>query len=238
MSSKLSTTALTTISFPLYEVWHQAIKSSAAATIFIVLLIIVLSFTCLAAQQTSSRLIWSFARDDALLFSNRLKRLHPRLNVPVWALLYSWFWAFILGCIYLGSSTAFNAIVAPGLILEQISFAIPSALLIWQHREQRFLPSSGWCKLGRWGWIVNFTSVIWALVELVFYSLPPQLPVNGDNMSEPACVGLLWSCLRADLLYRLHVRRTWRRRDLDNPQLDLLCEAELPRTHEKCPRGS
>ena len=188
MNSILSCITLIAYSVPIYEVWHQATRSSAASTVFAVLLTIILSFTCLAAQQTSSRLIWSFARDDALLFSGHLKRLHPRLNVPVWALLFNWFWVFVLGCIYLGSSTAFNAIVAPGLILEQVSFAIPSALLIYRRRDQRFLPSQGWFRLGRWGWVVNFTSVSWALIELVFYSLPPHLPVDGSNMSKTCFV--------------------------------------------------
>ena len=169
---------------PIYELWYQATRSPLAATFFVCLLAILLIITTLAVQQTSSRLIWSFARDDALVGSTFLKRLHPRLNVPVWAILYNWFWVFLIGCVYLVSSTAFNAIIAPGLILEQISFAFPSALLIWQRRKSCYLPKSGPFKLGKFGWVVNSISVGWALMELGFYSLPPLLPVTAGNMSK------------------------------------------------------
>ena len=175
------------IRVPIYEVLFQATRSPGAATFFVSILAIVLIFTTLAAQQTSLRLIWSFARDDALIYSTYLGHLHDRLDVPVWALLFNWFSVFVLGCVYLASSTAFNAIVAPGLILEQISFAFPSFLLMWQGRNKDVLPSKGPFQPGKFGWVVNFVSVSWALVELVFYSLPTLLPVTAGNMSE-------WNC--------------------------------------------
>ena len=58
----------------------------------------------IGSVQTSSRLTWSFARDDALLFSQHLKKMDPKLGVPLWALLFNAFWLFIIGCIYLASS--------------------------------------------------------------------------------------------------------------------------------------
>ena len=169
---------------PIYEMWHQATRSSAAATTFVAVLAIVLIFTLLAVQQTSSRLTWAFAKDDALIFSKYLKRLDSKLQVPVSALLFNAAWVFVLGCVYLGSSTAFNAIVAPGLILEQLSFAFPAALLMWQRRDPRFLPGKGPFKLGKLGWVANVVTVGWACVELIFYDLPSERPVTSGNMSR------------------------------------------------------
>ena len=172
------------IRVPIYEAWYQATRSSTAATIFVVLLGVTLCFTCIAVQQTSSRLTWAFARDDALIFSKYLKRLDSRLDVPIWALLFNATWVFVLGCVYLASSTAFNAIVGPGMILEQISFAIPTALLMWQLRDPRFLPTKGLFKLGKMGWLMNIVTVGWACIELIFYDLPAERPVTGGNMSR------------------------------------------------------
>lgn len=59
----------------------------------------------IGSVQTSSRLTWSFARDDAMVFSTYIKRTNDKLGVPVWALLFNGLWLFVLGCIYLVSSS-------------------------------------------------------------------------------------------------------------------------------------
>ena len=176
--------SLTRLRVPLYEIWHQATRSTTAATTFIILLATIILFTIIAAQQGSSRLTWAFARDDGLIFSKHIKTLHPKLHVPVWALVFNAACVFLLGCVYLASSTAFNAIVAPGLILEQISFAIPAALLMWQGRPPQHLPAKGPFKLGKLGWVANGVTVGWACFEIVFYNLPAKRPVTSGNMSE------------------------------------------------------
>jgi len=71
---------------------------------------IVLSFFILnAIQETSSRLLWSFARDNGMVFSQKFGEINPRFDVPVNALLLSWFILVIWGCIHLASSTGKNA---------------------------------------------------------------------------------------------------------------------------------
>ena len=46
---------------PVYAIWQQATRSPVAATIFVIVLASVIFFNLIAAQQTSSRLTWSFA---------------------------------------------------------------------------------------------------------------------------------------------------------------------------------
>lgn len=58
-----------------------------------------------AVQETTSRLAWSFARDNGLIFSAHLEQIHPYWQVPVWSLLLTWAFLAISGCIYLASST-------------------------------------------------------------------------------------------------------------------------------------
>ena len=159
-----------------------------------------------------------------MIFSRFLKRLDSKLDVPVWALLFNAAWVFVLGCVYLGSSTAFYAIVAPGLILEQLSFAFPAGLLLWRRRDPAFLPAKGPFKLGKLGWIVNFVTVAWAVVELVFYDLPPELPVTGGNMSTwlPIFRVAFSSPIRITdrpAANRLHLRRPRRHRHLHRAEL-------------------
>jgi choline transport protein len=161
-----------------------------------VLLFIAATVALIAVQQTASRLTWSLGRDNALLGSEFLSRVHPTLKVPVWALLLNGFIVFIIGFIYLGSSTAFNAFIGTGLILQQITYAIPAALLVYRRRSTNYLPSNRPFKLfGPMGWVANLATIAFAIVVLVFYNFPVVLPVSGSNMSKclPTFLNLLWS---------------------------------------------
>lgn len=58
-----------------------------------------------AVHQTASRLTWSFARDDALYFSNKLSAIHPSLNVPIYAIILDGILVLLVGIVYAVSST-------------------------------------------------------------------------------------------------------------------------------------
>ena len=80
--------------------------------------------------------------------------------------------------------SAFNTIVSTGEVVEQISFAFPAALLLWQRRDARFLPQNSRYNMGTAGWLVNSVVVAWTCLVLVIYSLPTVKPVTAHNMSE------------------------------------------------------
>jgi choline transport protein len=168
---------------PIYEIWTQASRSRTVATLFISILIGCGVFALLGSQQTASRLTWSFARDDALVGSQWLGRMHPRFGVPVWALLSNSAVIFIIGCVYLGSTTAFNAMIATGLILQQISYAIPAVLLMYRGRSTTFLQRNRSFRLGPFGWVANILTAVMAIIATVFYNFPTVMPVTPSNMS-------------------------------------------------------
>ena len=56
--------------FPIYALWEQATGSVAAIIVFMTCLTILGLITLHAINQTSSRLTWSFARDNGLIFSD------------------------------------------------------------------------------------------------------------------------------------------------------------------------
>jgi choline transport protein len=58
-----------------------------------------------AVLQTASRLTWALAKDNALLFSNIIQKVHPSLDVPVSSLIFNTASMALCGCIYLASST-------------------------------------------------------------------------------------------------------------------------------------
>ncbi|KAI9927590.1 hypothetical protein MW887_003209 [Aspergillus wentii] len=168
---------------PIYEIYIQATRSTAAATVFIFLLVAIAFFSLNGCQQTSSRLTWAFARDNALIMSTYLGRIHPHLEVPVYALIANSAVIFIIGCIYLASSTAFNALIGTGLILQQVSFVFPAALLLFRRRSTAYLPSHRYFNLGIFGWVANMMTIAFGLMTLVFYNFPSEMPVDAGNMS-------------------------------------------------------
>ncbi|KAJ5387185.1 hypothetical protein N7509_009726 [Penicillium cosmopolitanum] len=178
----------TSTGVPIYEIWLQATRSGAAATTFITLLAVIALFSLNGCQQTSSRLTWAFARDDALILSKFIGRIHPQLQVPVYALLANALVIFMIGCIYLASSTAFNALIGTGLVLQQVSFCFPVALLIFRRRSSTYLPPHRFFNMRKFGWVSNIATLIFGIVTMVFYNFPAEMPVTGGNMNYTSVV--------------------------------------------------
>ena len=107
-------------SVPIYEFWFQATRSGAAATTFMASMTAAAFIASIGSVQSSSRLTWSFARDDATIFSSYIKLTNDKFGCPVWALLFNAFWLFVLGCVYLVSSS--GRFFSP---LSQIPLAFP-----------------------------------------------------------------------------------------------------------------
>lgn len=192
--------------FPIYEIWHQATRSDVASTVFMVILLVAGTVALIAIQQTASRLTWSFARDDALLGSRLLGRIHPNLQVPVYCLIANNAVVFVIGCIFLGSSSAFNAFIGTGLILQQVTYAVPAMLLMYRVRSTKFLPAARSFRLPSiLGWTVNGLTVAFAVIIVIFYNFPVVLPATGSNMSKSiVCRSSLESDLR-----RLYISGNW-----------------------------
>lgn len=129
------------------------------------------------------------ARDNALVGSSWLSRIHPRLGVPVWALIANSFVIFVIGCVYLGSTTAFNAMIGTGLILQQISYAFPAALIMCRKRSKIFLPTNRHFELGIFGWFTNFATLAFAIIVIIFFNFPTVMPAEPGNMNY-VCVVL------------------------------------------------
>lgn len=181
---------------PIYEMWRQATRSNTAATVFVVLLCCAATFALIGAQQTASRLTWSLARDRAIIGSQWLSQIHRQCQVPVWGLVFNFAIMFIIGCIYLGSSSAFNAFIGTGLVLQHISYAFPAALLLYRKRSETWLPRKRSFRLpGFCGFAVNITTICFAILVLVFYDFPTVIPVSGSNMNYTAAVlGIMAIC--------------------------------------------
>jgi len=174
----------TSTGFPIYELYILAFRSDTGATVLMVASLIMVWFTLNAIYETTSRLIWSFARDDGFLFSRFLGKVNPKLDVPVWAILLNGFVVLVAGCIYLGSTTAFNALIGSAVVLQQASFLFPAILLVCRRRNETVLPKNRAFALpSAVGWAVNLFAIAFMAVTTIVFMLPSQLPATASNMN-------------------------------------------------------
>ncbi|KAK6008136.1 hypothetical protein QM012_000039 [Aureobasidium pullulans] len=214
-----TTIATTPTGFPILELWSQAMRSKVAADAFVAFFFVGALMALAGCQQTASRLTWAFARDLGLIFSPKLSIMDSQHEAPIWALWANGFVVFLIGCVYLGSSTAFNAFIGTGLILQLITFAFPAALLLARRRPAQLLPTSRTFGLPRaFGWIANVFTVGFALICLIFWDLPAILPVTGSNMNySSAVIGVIGIFIVINWSF-------WARRHYKGPELGLFGE--------------
>ncbi|GKU09767.1 unnamed protein product [Fusarium langsethiae] len=96
--------------FPFIQLYLDATKSHVGTTILTIFIIVMALAGAVAGLKSTSRTLWAFARDDATPFSNFLSTMKRNEQVPTRAIWTITALQILLGFIYLGSSTAFNAI--------------------------------------------------------------------------------------------------------------------------------
>lgn len=85
---------------------------------------------------------------------------------------------------YIDYVLAFNALVGSAVVLQQLSYILPPALLIYRRRSEHFLPKHRSFRIPDWlGWATNIIVVIFATITTIFFTFPVILPVTSSNMS-------------------------------------------------------
>ncbi|GFF95696.1 LOW QUALITY PROTEIN: choline transporter, putative [Aspergillus lentulus] len=148
-----------------------------------------------AITTTSSRMIYALARygqvsnsnhalarDSGLPFSSVWTTFNARLKTPVNSLALNTAAVICCGFIFLGSSSAFNALSSATVICFDISYCLP--ILIHCIRGRKLLPMAQWSLYPVVGWIVNIVSIVYISFTTVLFIFPPARPVTGSTMSE------------------------------------------------------
>lgn len=88
--------------------------------------IIVLGILCgVGCTTASSRCTWAFARDGAIPGSRWWKKVNPKLDIPLNAMMLCMVVEILLGLIYFGSTAAFNGFSGAGVVFLTISYVMP-----------------------------------------------------------------------------------------------------------------
>jgi choline transport protein len=150
-------------------------------------------------------------------------KVHPVWEVPVNALLLTGMFVTVstqsssysptdpnhvqvYGTIFIGSTTAFAAMVSATIIFLQTSCVIPQLIVLYRGRD-RVLPPRHF-NLGRLGAPINAISVAWVIFLDVLYCFPTTMPVTAENMSYVSVVSVGLVCFVIGLWF-LTKRKTF-----------------------------
>ncbi|KAF2216292.1 hypothetical protein CERZMDRAFT_64731 [Cercospora zeae-maydis SCOH1-5] len=167
---------------PLNQILYNATGSRAGMVCLLMFPLVCMLFATTAIMTTSSRMTYAFARDGGLPFSRYLARVHKSLDVPLEALGLTTAVVTIFGLIFLGSTSAFNAIVSASVVALSVSYGIPILINCLRGRKQ--LPATRTFVLPEWlGWTANLLGIAFVIVTTILFVFPPVLPVTGSNMN-------------------------------------------------------
>lgn len=139
---------------PFIQVFYDATGSRAGATVMTVIMIVIVACGVINNIATSSRQLWAFARDKGVPFSGWFEVVHPRVDLPVNALIFSYVFSVLLSLINIGSAVALNVFDGLGVGALVSSYAISiGCMAVKRWRGETLLPSS--FRLGRWGLPLN-----------------------------------------------------------------------------------
>ncbi|KAH7240008.1 amino acid/polyamine transporter I [Fusarium redolens] len=167
---------------PLVEIYLQATNSKAGTVCLLLFPMICLVFGTLGIMATSTRILYAFARDGGLPFSRVFAKVDQRWGIPVNALLLTNGIVIIFGLVYLGSTSALNAILSAAVIALSISYAVTPAINCLQGRKG--LLDNRPFVLPEWlGWICNLVGIAYTIVISIFLLFPPVSDVTASNMN-------------------------------------------------------
>ncbi|KAJ6780067.1 hypothetical protein PWT90_00996 [Aphanocladium album] len=99
--------------FPLAGLYYQATGTRVGALGLLIIAFIPTLITAIGCYITAGRIFWTLSRDNATPFSRIFGRIHPKFHNPFNATLLCGGICTVMGCIYVGSTTAFNAASSP-----------------------------------------------------------------------------------------------------------------------------
>ncbi|ESK89515.1 hypothetical protein Moror_16074 [Moniliophthora roreri MCA 2997] len=141
-------------------------------------------FCAISISCAASRATWAFARDKALPFHRAFSHVHSS-GTPLNAYLLSTTIQLLLGLIYLGSSTAFNAFVGVAVICLGASNGMTILISLMNGRKD--MVDSPF-PLGKWGVPLNTIAVLWVMFEIVLFCMPAVVPVTRVTMNYASVV--------------------------------------------------
>lgn len=199
---------------PIDLIFKFATKSYIISFLLAVLLIGTVVFQSIASLTTASRSTYAFARDGGLPFKDYWVEVSAieESKVPKNALILSLCVCAVLCLLSLLSESAFNAFMGSSVITLSLANGIPIFCLMLNKRRK--IQGAAF-RLRKFGWIINFLSVLWVVFLFVILCLPLVIKhLTFGNMNYAIAVIVGFSGI-ASIGFR-----TWGCKSFNGPQID------------------
>ena len=168
--------------FPFIYVFSNAVSTAGVNTLTIVILVLVI-FSNVSFNASTSRQTFAFARDKGLPFHRWLSKINAAREIPVNAIAFSCAFSAVLSLINIGSSAAFNAVASLQSAAIMFTYSISISCVLYRRVfHPDLLPPARW-SLGRWGPLVNGVALIYVLFAFFWSFWPNETPVDPENMN-------------------------------------------------------
>ncbi|PTD13434.1 hypothetical protein HYE67_010116 [Fusarium culmorum] len=216
----LETLVKTPTGYPFMQIFLDATKSPVGTTLLSLLIILVAAAATVAGTTSTSRTLWAFARDRSTPWDKQLSKVNKRHEVPVYAVVVTVVLQMLLGFIYLGNTTAFNAFLSMAIIGMYTSYALPIVAMLFYRKHLQSTNAFGPFRLGRVaGPLLNIISLIWIIVVVIFSAFPSVMPVTAQNMNYSVVVMAFWVLVGA-LYYGVWGKKKYQVPNVDMAVLD------------------
>ncbi|KAF7717715.1 Amino acid permease [Penicillium ucsense] len=209
----IDTVLSTQTGFAFIQVFLNATGSVSAATGMTCVIMIMQFCAAISNVATTSRQVYSFARDNGLPFSSFFAQVNPTFTVPLNALCVSLVIVSLLALINIGSAVAFNAIMSLGTAALLSSYIISITCVRLRRWRNQPLPPARW-SMGRFTPICDTISIMVLSIVLTFSFFPLTREVDPTTMNwgivifgGVVIVSLSYYVLRARHVYKGPVTR-------------------------------
>lgn len=224
-----------TTTFPLAWIYKQATGTDAGAVGLLVVTFLPTFVTCVGCCKfpsthvwgtllipwidiTAGRTFWTLSRDNATPFAKFFAQISPVFHNPFNATVLCGVISTILGCIYVGSSIAFNAFVGSFIILSTLSYL---AAILPHVLSKRANIEPGWFWMhGAIGYVVNIISCLYIVAFIVIFCFPYSAPFTIAAMNWNSLITGGLTLLVAGFWF-------WRQGEYTGPKLVKLDESML-----------
>ncbi len=158
--------------------------------VFIAFVIFSMFAILVVGAGAQARLAYSMARDNMMPISGLLKKVNPRTQTPIVALLV--FAVVDIAVTWYGylQASAFATLVGATAIIPYIIYFLITAAYAFKRRQLDSLP--GLFSLGRWAWPVIIFVLVYSALIIFVLSVPAPFHSADKVVAYGAGLALLW----------------------------------------------
>ncbi|PYH88862.1 choline transport protein [Aspergillus ellipticus CBS 707.79] len=218
--------------YPYMEIFCTATSSIGGCTVMSAIVPILVTTTAVGSLASSSRMVWSFARDRGLPGWRTLSKVNSEA-VPQWSILVVTLASVFLALIILGSAAVLNDVISLCVSALYTSYLISAFLLIWKRVTGGILEPSdmppdtlvntpgaplAWGPFhirGILGLFINFCTVVYLAVGVFFSFWPDVMNPTAATMNW-AVVGTAGTSLVSTVYYVI-----WAKNEYTGPVVEI-----------------